>query len=78
MDFPAEKYKLIEWLISLEDESILRRIQEIRKESLSVGESYQLSDPEKLFLEAGLKDIEEGNTYSHDDVMREVREKYGI
>lgn len=68
----------MEWLISLEDESIVGRIQEIRKETLESAGSYQLSNLEKLFLEAGLKDVEQGNTYSHEDVMREVKEKYGI
>lgn len=78
MDLLTEKYKLMEWLMALEDESIVKRIQEIRDNANDVGESYQISDTEKLFLKAGLKDIEEGNTYSHEDVMREVRDKYGI
>ena len=78
MDLLAEKYKLIEWLISLEDESILGQLQKIRKETLDSGESYEISETEKLFIEAGLKDIEEGNTFAHEDVMREVREKYGL
>ena len=33
---------------------------------------------ERLFLEAGLKDLKEGNVFSHKEVMREVKEKYGI
>lgn len=78
MNLPAEKYKLIEWLMSVEDESIVRRLQEIQKESLDSGETYQLTDTENLLIKAGLKDLEEGKTWSHDDVMREVREKYGI
>ena len=78
MDLLTEKYKLMEWLMALEDESIVKRIQEIRDNTNDAGESYHMSDTEKLFLKAGLKDIEEGNTYSHEDVMREVRDKYGI
>jgi predicted transcriptional regulator len=78
MDLPAEKYKLIEWLLSIEDESIVRRLQEIRNETSNSGGSYVISDTERLFIEAGLKDMEEGNTHSHEDVMREIKEKYGI
>lgn len=78
MDLPAEKYKLIEWLMSLEDESILKRLQEIRKQTLNSDSSNKISDTEKLFIKAGLKDLEEGKTYSHEDVMREVREKYNL
>ena len=78
MDLPTEKYRLIEWLMSLEDESIVMRLQEIRKETLNSGGTYKISDTEKLFMKAGLKDLEEGKTYSHEDEMREVREKYNL
>ncbi len=78
MDLPTEKYRLIEWLMSLEDESIVKKLQKIRKETLNSGESYKISNTEKLFIKAGLKDLEEGRTYSHEDVMREVKEKYNL
>jgi DUF438 domain-containing protein len=78
VDLPAEKYKLIEWLMSLEDESTVKRLQEIRNETLDSGEPYEISESESLFIKAGLKDIEEGRTYSHEDVMREVRAKYNL
>ena len=78
MDILAEKYKLIEWLVSLEDEAIVLKLQELRKEALESGEPYRISDVEKLFIQAGLKDLEEGNTISHEEVMKEVREKCGI
>jgi hypothetical protein len=78
VDLPAEKYKLIAWLMSLEDESTVKRLQEIRKQTLDSGESNEISESESLFIKAGLKDIEEGRTYSHEDVMREVREKYKL
>ncbi len=78
MNLSTEKYRLIEWLMSLEDESILKRLQEIRKETLNSGGSNKISDTETLFIKAGLKDLEEGRTYSHQDVMREVREKYNL
>lgn len=78
MDLPTEKYRLIEWLMSLEDESILKRLQEIKKETLNSDGSNKISDTEKLFIKAGLKDLEKDRTYSHQDVMREVREKYNL
>ena len=62
--------------MSLEDESILKKIQKIRKDS-NTGESFDISEPETLFINAGIKDLEEGRTHSHEEVMREVREKYG-
>ena len=64
--------------MSLEDESIVKKIQEIRKDSLNIEESYGISEPEELFINAGLKDIEEGKTYPHEEVMKIVREKYKL
>ncbi len=78
MDLLAEKYKLIEWLMTLNDESTVTKLQEIRKESLESQYPSEISEPEKLFIKAGLKDIEDGKIYSHEQVMQEVREKYGI
>lgn len=64
--------------MSLEDKSILKRLQEIRKQTSNSDSSNKISDTEKLFIKAGLKDLEEDKTYSHEDVMREVREKYNL
>ena len=32
----------------------------------------------KKMIDEGLKDIEDGRTNSHKDVMKEIRNKYGI
>ncbi len=78
MDLPAEKYRIIEWLMSLEDASIVKKLLKIRKESIETEESYDISEPEALLIKAGLKDLEEGKTFSHEEVMKEVREKYKL
>lgn len=64
--------------MSLEDESLVKRLQEIRIEYLETLEPYKVSKPEELFIKAGLKDIEEGRTYSHEEIMQEVRERYKL
>ena len=40
--------------------------------------NYEISETEKLFIEAGLKDIESGNTVTNEEVIREINEKYGL
>ena len=79
MDIQIEKYKLIEWLMSLKDESVISKLETI-KSSLSSSSDWadDISDTEKLLVEAGLKDIEEGNTFTHEQVMKEINEAYGI
>lgn len=79
MNIVSEKYKLLEWLISIEDEGLIAKLKELRKNSSHpMDGNSKTSITEKLFIEAGLKDIEEGNTYTHEQVLQEVREKYGI
>lgn len=80
MDLLLEKYKLIEWLISIEDESIVSRLKNFQNEVSQFKQEgkYSVTEVEKLFISAGLKDIEQGNTISHEDVLREIKEKYNL
>jgi len=80
MDLLAEKYKLIEWLISIEDESIVSRLKNFQNEISQFKQegTYSVTEVEKLFISAGLKDIEQENTISHKDVLREIKEKYNL
>ncbi len=79
MDIQLEKYKLMEWLINLKDESIISKLKNI-KNGLSTSSDWSddVSETEKLLVEAGLKDIEQGNTFTHEQVMKEINEAYGI
>lgn len=79
MDIQMEKYKLMEWLINLKDESTISKLREIKNNcSTSSDWADDISDTEKLLIEAGLKDLEEGNTFTHEQVMKEINEAYGI
>ncbi len=79
MDIQLEKYKLIEWLMGLKDESVISKLKSI-KSSLPTSSDWaeDIIETEKLFINAGLKDIEEGNTFTHEQVMKEINEAYGI
>ena len=79
MDIQLEKYKLMEWLMNLKDESVISKLKTL-KNSLSTSSDWadDISDTEKLLINAGLKDVEEGNTFTHEQVMKEINEAYGI
>lgn len=79
MDIQIEKYKLMEWLMGLKDESVISKLKSI-KSSLSNSSDWaeDISETEKLLINAGLKDVEEGNTFTHEQVMKEINEAYGI
>lgn len=74
MNIQVEKLKLIEWLISLQDQSIIEKLKFL-KDNSSTSEDWwdTLSEAEKDSIERGLKDIEKGKVIPHS----EVRKKYG-
>ncbi|MGB0879276.1 MAG: hypothetical protein ACPGTO_01775 [Polaribacter sp.] len=69
----------MEWLISLKDKSVISKLKTI-KSSVSKSSDWadDISETEKLLINAGLKDIEEGKTFTHEQVMKEINEAYGI
>ncbi|MEO5787363.1 hypothetical protein [Gelidibacter sp.] len=77
MDIQLEKYKLLEWLIGLKDERIISKIIEVKNEN-DDSWSDEISEDEKIFIKAGLKDLENGNTFYHEQVMEEVSRTYGL
>jgi predicted transcriptional regulator len=74
MDIQAEKLKLIEWLMSLSDQSIIEKLK-LFKDNLSDKSDWweTLSEEEVKSIDEGLKDIEEGRTTPHSEVVK----KYG-
>ena len=79
MDIQLEKYKLMEWLMSLKDESVISKLKTIKSSlSASLDWADDISETEKLLINTGLKDIEDGNTFTHEQVMKEINEAYGI
>ena len=74
-----EKYKLVEWLIHQNSEEVIAKLKDF-KNSLSENSNwnYEVSEIEKLFIKAGLKDIVDGNTFTNEEVIREINEKYGL
>jgi predicted transcriptional regulator len=69
----------MEWLMGLQDESVISKLKSI-KSSLSNSSDWaeDISETEKLLINSGLKDVEKGNTFTHEQVMKEINEAYGI
>lgn len=79
MDIQLEKYKLMEWLVNLKDESVISKLKNI-KNGLSTSSDWadDVSETERLLVKAGLKDMDEGKTFTHEQVMKEINETYGL
>lgn len=78
MDVQLEKYKLVEWLVNLNDERIISKIKSLKESFTSSEWNSTISEEEKKSILLGLKDIDEDNVSSHEDVMRRIEQRFGI
>lgn len=67
-----EKLELIQWLSTVEDSAILKKISELRKKE-TVDWWNSISEQEKKSIELGLQDADEGKLNPHD----KAKELYG-
>lgn len=72
MNIQTEKLKLIEWLVQLNDVSILSQVKEIM-DNVKPVENLSIISPEELKKRASIanQDIEDGTVYSLEDVLNE-------
>jgi predicted transcriptional regulator len=74
VDIQAEKLDLIQWLVQLSDENLIRKISALRNERMD--SSIKISNEEKLEIEEGKNDIKEGRYYTHEQVMSNVEDRF--
>ena len=76
MNVQAEKLKLIEWLISLQDVTTLKRLEQLRNESeiAAYEASLKPMTVDELIARsrASDEDIAAGRVYDFDEVMNEM------
>lgn len=71
----AIKLELIEWLAKLNDSNTLQYLKKIKDAGTTDQDWWNdLSEPQKKGILRGLKDIDEGRTFAHE----EVKAKYGL
>lgn len=75
MDIQATKIDLIHWLAELKDIDILEQLNVIK-----CGEDWWLgiSEDERLAIDEGLKQLDEGDGIPHEEVVKKVRQKYNL
>ncbi|WP_188462025.1 hypothetical protein [Bizionia arctica] len=74
-----EKYELMEWLININDKSIISKIKKL-KESLAQEPNGNIGLPQELelLLDQSMNDSKSGKTKAHVDVMQEIKAKYNL
>lgn len=70
-DLQNQKIKLIQWLSTLNDKSILEKIMKLREDEKSDWWD-EISEAEKDSIEKGIIDAKEGKVKSH----KEIRKSY--
>lgn len=78
MDIQLEKYKIIEWITSLKDKTMISRLKSLKEETKDEDWWDELSSAEKEGIQKGLQDIEDGNTISHEEVMNQLKKRVGL
>ncbi len=78
MDIQLEKYKIIEWITSLKDKTMISRLKSLKEETKDEDWWDELSSAEKEGIQKGLQDIEDGNTISHEEVMKKLKKRVGL
>ncbi|TVR37766.1 MAG: hypothetical protein EA392_11785 [Cryomorphaceae bacterium] len=72
MDISAKKLVLIEWLLKLQDERLLGKIEKIKEQSDFWNE---LTADEQAKIEDGIKDLDAGRKTPYESIIAAHRRK---
>jgi predicted transcriptional regulator len=70
MDIQVEKLKLIKWLAGLNDLTLIHQLVAL-KQANETDWWNEMDEKEKAEIELGLKQADQGEVVSHEDVMRQ-------
>jgi len=77
MTLEARKLDLIQRLAVVQDEATLHIVDEVLS-SNNGHTDWQLSDEQKQFVKESIAELDAGMGIPHEEVMREVREKFKV
>ena len=76
MNIQTEKLRIIEWLLGIEDQTILEKIKFLRSHPTIQNDWWNtISEAEKKSIDRGLDDVEKGRVTPH-SVVRKKYEKW--
>lgn len=78
MDLQAKKLELVRLIINTEKPSILKKIEEVFKKEKNTDWWDELNEFEKHSIETGIAEADNGELIPHEQVMQEIKEKYGL
>jgi len=78
MDLQAKKLELVRLIINTKKPSLLKKIEDILKNEAGTDWYDELSNLEKQSIEKGLSEADKGELIPHEQVMQEIKAKYGL
>jgi hypothetical protein len=80
MDIGAEKEDIIRRFKQVHDVDLIKAIKSLLDFGIKKQESYEWEDDPELqaSIERGLKDLDEGNVRSHEEVMADLKKRYNL
>ena len=78
MDLQTKKLELVRLIINTKRPSILKKIEDIFTKEVGFDWYDELSKHEKLSIEKGISEAGKGELIPHEQVMREIKAKYGL
>jgi predicted transcriptional regulator len=70
MNLDSEKVKIINWIASLTDESMIVKIKLLKDYPTETDWWDEISEAEKASIERGLEDIKAGRVIDHSEVKK--------
>ena len=71
MDIQTKKLDLIQWLIQLKDERLLKKIEILQAEDLDFWN--ELSDPQRQEIIKGIAELDAGQKHDYEQVISKYR-----
>ena len=70
MNLDSEKQKIIDWIASLSDESIIYKIKLLKEQEKNTDWWDEISDAEKASIKRGIEDVKAGRVVPHEEVKK--------
>ena len=70
MNLDSEKQKIIDWIASLSDESIIYKIKLLKEQEKNTDWWDEISDAEKASIKRGIEDVKAGRIVPHEEVKK--------
>jgi len=78
MNIREKKLEIVQLVLNTNKTTLLNKIEEILKKNATNDWWDEISDEEKKAIEQGLAEADRGEFIPHEEVMKQVKEKYNL